>query len=280
MARRSLVALALVAGLTCYPREARANHGGDGILATALVVFLLADAGFLTYDTIVAAQNDHPATGACLAEAIVATPQVLLYTALVGDLGRGRETGIVASIATLPSFLAVHGVWGAATKKTDPGTLYGVSWAAGANLAFTLPAVSASTRGTLLDRTSGVLEMMATTPQIVVATTVATRESGSERAAWYALDGWAGVLFVHGAASTIVGQREEEPATPPPPPVPVTPDTPIAPDAPTPSGPLEIETPEKEAPPKPSGLLVPGSLRVRPMAVQGGAGFSIGAILW
>ncbi len=41
MARRSLVALALVAGLTCYPREARANHGGDGILATALVVFLL-----------------------------------------------------------------------------------------------------------------------------------------------------------------------------------------------------------------------------------------------
>jgi hypothetical protein len=230
--------------------DARAHDTGTEVLLAVLVV----DAAAVTYDTFVVASNERPLPGIAAAEAIVALPQVLAYGWLVEQMTRSKESlSPLVAVGAVPSFMMVHGVWGAASRRVDPGALYGASWAVGIDSALTVNAIGAARSPRLMGRSAGTVEMVLTAPQMAVATTeAAVTKDGEDRTGWLLLDGWAGALFVHGAASAVVGDPPREPAS----------------------------SHNGRAPRVPNGPFVDGSLRFAPMPVTGGAGVALRGVLW
>lgn len=100
--------------------------------------------------------------------------------------------------------MATHGIW-SLVPKDRPTYLYGFSWAIGANLTFTSGALGAAFGKRLGGTVFGFAEMAGTAPTIVVGISQLARETAPDKAAWIMLTSWSGALFVHGAASTVMG---------------------------------------------------------------------------
>ena len=215
--RRRLLANALVAVpaaaliLTAAP-EARAD-GTDGIGAAISGIILTGTTVLVTgtvftiHDVGALAQGQPPAIGWSIAESVLVVPQALLFDGLLGwQHANGERSGFLSALVLVPAAwtgaMSAHGIWSLASPNTDRGTVYGVSWALGANLAFTTGAV-----GALFDKRRtppaafGVLEVLGTTPTILVGAAQLLDPAGRDKGAWTALTAWSGALFVHGAAS-------------------------------------------------------------------------------
>jgi hypothetical protein len=305
--RRRVIAASLAA-LACTttlvsPREARADVADAfGIVLITLVV---TDLVFVAGNTVYVARAETPSKAWGTTEAIVGAPQAVIAgiaTPVVSASVRDKwAPPLISLTATFPTFMAVHGTWTATTSGVDPGALYGVSWATSANGMLTLAALGRATSGRLGGSSLGIVEMVATSPQMAVASVQAARPHGSDRAGWIALDAWAFALFVHGVASVVAGSDEGTslPAEPPPPPPlppppaaphspdsPITPDTPFAPPPPVrPGSPVTPDPPSTStsgrAPaPTSTGVLVPRSVGVAPLPIGGGAGIGVQGLLW
>ncbi|HEY8077309.1 MAG TPA: hypothetical protein VIF62_24455 [Labilithrix sp.] len=284
--RRAACAALACAALLAAP-DARASDGGVFLIVLGIAV---TDIAYVTIDSVYAASPERPPHEIAIVEAGVAAPQAVIGYGLTTFIGANEKASwgdaVSAGITTIPSFMLVHGVWGGTTKHADAGALYGVSWATGADAALTSAVVGRALSGHLGGTTFGVFEMIATAPQIAVATQQAATPSIGSKAGWIALDAWAGALFVHGVASAIAGEVTSPEVPPRVPPVP--PNGPLAPDGTTPSRPMQDGPPpprpdgSPEVPsgplapdPPPSGLVVPGSTMLAPMPVAGGGGIAI-----
>lgn len=201
-------------------REARADFIEDflkGVLVVTTVgaIGIGANVAFTAHDASLAIDNERPTTGWSIAETVLTPPQALLFNGgLVwaqasGDIQKSPGLHLLLIPATWTSQMATHGIWSLASNKVHPDDLYGVSWAIGANLAFTSGAVGAAVEKRLGGSTYGIIEMVAMTPTIIVGLSkVSARDD--EKEAWAALTAWSGVLFLHGLASTVQGFRDAD----------------------------------------------------------------------
>jgi hypothetical protein len=92
---------------------ARAERTGmEGLQALAYVAaaVVVVDVGLTAYDVVVAAKGELPAPGFCVAEMIVAAPQIPLALTLTRSGGDTRTVGYAAAAWT--TALVAHGVWG------------------------------------------------------------------------------------------------------------------------------------------------------------------------
>ncbi len=277
---RRAAAAALACATLCAAPDARAQEG----IVLVVAGIVLTDVTYVTIDTVYAARPTRPPHEIAIVEAGVATPQAVLGYGLTTFVGaRERDSwapAVSAGITTIPSFMLVHGVWGGATNRADAGALYGVSWATGADAALTSGAIGRAIAGHLGGTTFGELELVATVPQIAVATQQAATPSIGSTAGWIALDVWASALFVHGVASVVAGDVPEErlPSMPPAPNAPLAPDgapvpadRPLAPDGG--SAPSSFRGAQHVG-------IVAGSTALSPLAVGGGAGLAFSGALW
>ncbi|MDI1445594.1 hypothetical protein [Polyangium sp. 6x1] len=226
---RALVALPAAALALAVTTEARAGNSDDvgaaigGILITGGTI-LVTSTVFTIHDVGTVAQREPPAVGWSIAESVLVTPSALLLNTLLAieHGGEGTASNFLSALLVVPAAwtgaMSVHGIWSLAAPNTDRGTVYGVSWALGANLAFTTGAVSALFDD---DRTPpvafGILEMLGTAPTILVGASQLLGNDDRYRAPWAALTAWSGALFVHGGitlATAIARERREEPMTP------------------------------------------------------------------
>jgi hypothetical protein len=297
--RRHLVAgAALASTLFAYPREAQASGGVE--IAAVVVTIVLADLAFTIGNTVYVARNERPDKAWATAGAIVGGPQALVLSIgvpiITTSINDPAGTSLLVGLSSIPTFMTIYGAWGASTDTADPGALYGVSWATAGNGMFTLVDIANATNGKLGGRSLGVFEMVATAPQIAVASAQLAKPDLGSKAGWIALDAWAGVLFVHGVAATIVGGPGEELPPIPPEPPPPPPPNPIVPEpAPMPPGPFVPDdqdpgraVPPPPPPPPPHGrarplrrdAVVPGSLSVAPLTLPGGMGLSLRGALF
>jgi hypothetical protein len=261
--------------------------GGDSeTIATALITVAVVDIGAVAASTVYVAEGKRPDKTYALVEGIVGAPQALTGLVVTGAIASHESSGastISATLLTIPTFMTIHGLWGATTDTAESGALYGVSWAEAADTQLTTAALFS---GSNLNRSLGVLEVVATTPQIIVASTQAARKSVHDSSGWLAIDLWAGALFVHGVASIAFAKTPEEPPLPPPPPnPPPPPPQPIAPD----HGPLAPDDAPPPAPPPPPspqapdgkrGPIVPNTVHVGAMGLPGGVGLSLSGELF
>ncbi len=229
-----------------------------GVLGAGLVGLAVADVSLGVYEGVLAAHGQRPSTGVGIAEAVVFSPQAIVLGAaqavFAGSLpDREREIaglGLVP-VSALTYATLVHAVASEKLPTGRTGVLYGVSWAAGVDLALTLPALGSASDHRLFARSLGVMELALTAPQIGVASYGLVKD-GRNAAGWASLAGCSGALFVHGLFSVALPHREPPPDEPSPPP----------------------STPPPPAPPK-RPLLVPDSIDLGPAQVQGGAGIGV-----
>jgi hypothetical protein len=107
--------------------------------------------------------------------------------------------------------LATHGVWSLASPDENPVAQFGVSWAVGADLMLSTVVLSAAANKHMTGVGFGAVEMASTAPSIATGIYKLADPSQSEVGAWSALTAWSGVLFVHGAASFVMGLVEKSP---------------------------------------------------------------------
>jgi hypothetical protein len=254
--RGQAAALAIAASLAASaPRETRAS-GYEDLLAVLAVGVALTDLGFTTYDVVRAANREPPARGAAIAEAIVATPQAVIFAGAFGALLATKPTrDPITTLAILPPMwtgaLAAHGIWGAASDRVRPELLPALSLMIGTDATLSTFAIMHGVEGHVLPRHLGISAMVLTAPQIAVGVTAAVK-SERDRNAWIGAVGWSGAIFVHGLVSTILGGAPppEPPEPPPPPPVP-------------------------EKPP----LLVPASMQITPAVIPGAISTAPGVVM-
>ncbi len=264
--RKHLVAGAVLACTLAAPRPAQASNGVE--IAAVVVTLVVADLVFVGGDTVYAAQAERPDKTWATTSAIVGAPQTLILSIgtplIAANVNEPYGAPLAATLSTIPAFVTIYGAWGASSSTVDPGALYGVSWATAANGMFTLAALGHATQGRLGGRAFGIMEVIATTPQLAVASAQLAQPNLGSKAGWIGLEAWAGALFVHGVAAIVVGGNDDgppplpppEPPRNPPPPPPDMPPGPFVPDDPPKHGPIE-------------------SMRIAPMPVPGG--FVIGA---
>ncbi len=157
--------------LTLPVREARADFiedllKGALVVATVGAIGIGANVTFTVHDASVALDNKRPTTGWGIAETVLTPPQALLFNGgLVyaqgsGEIEKSPGYHFLLLPATWTSQMATHGIWSLASDKVHPHDLYGVSWAIGANLAFTSGAVGAAVEKRLGGSTYGIIEMV------------------------------------------------------------------------------------------------------------------------
>lgn len=230
---RALVTLPAAALTLAVATEARAD-GTDGIGAAVAGIFItgtsivVTGAVFTIHDVGTMSQGEPPALGWSIAESVLMTPSALLLDTLLA-MQHGKEgpgSNFSSALFLIPGAwtgaMSAHGIWSLAAPNTDRRTVYGVSWAIGANLAFTTGAVSALFNERRTPPVAfGILEMLGTTPTILVGASRLLGNDDRYRAPWAALTVWSGALFVHGGitlATAIVRGRREGPAVPEEPP--------------------------------------------------------------
>jgi hypothetical protein len=216
--RRLLFAILAVALVLAPARPARAGAAADIGRAIGIAlgggVILGADVVYTVHDASVAEKGERPSRGWSMSETFGATPQAIIANGfLVAGLASGESKGFAPVYFLLPSIwtsaLSTHGIWGVASKSVHPGTLFGASWAIGANLAFTSGALGAAFDDRLPGAPFGVVEMLGTTPTIAVGISRLVDPKGTDKGAWAALTAWSGALFVHGVASLVTGLQDK-----------------------------------------------------------------------
>jgi len=209
---RALLVFSAAALTLAAAPEARADYSDDignaiGTVLIAGTTVLVTGTIFTLHDIGSLAQGGPPARGWAIAETALMSPQTpYFHYWLVRDHASGERSGALSAFLFIPaawtSALSAHGIWWLASPNADPGTVLGVSWALGANLAFTTGAV-----GSLFHKRRvpplafGVLEMIGTTPTILVSAAQLVDPAGRDKEAWAGLTAWSGVLFLHGAAT-------------------------------------------------------------------------------
>jgi hypothetical protein len=213
----TLLALALVLA------PARRAQAGDmfediatAILATLVVggVVVGTDVAFTVHDAAVTASGEHSSKGWSVAETIVMTPQALAFNAGVvamaasGDMKKEAASAFLVIPAAWTGAMATHGMWSLASDKVNPGMLYGVSWAVGANLAFSSGAIASAFKKELPGLTFGVIEVVGTVPSLAVSASQLANPTVEPKAGWALLSVWSGALLVHGTASIVAGFKQ------------------------------------------------------------------------
>ena len=208
----------LGATLTFAP-DAHANSGLSGLDAVVWIIegCIVAGVGdlVLTGSDIVYLSNDRrPATGWSIAKVALGAPQVVLFSGVAAFAAAESGDRAALIFSTLASAytgsLTANGIWLLAQER-DPLSLYGFSWAIGANTAFTSAAIGTVVGQRWPGRVFGILEMAATAPSLVVGA-IRIADPTSERIAWGALMGWSGVLFTHGLVSALHKDKDSEDA--------------------------------------------------------------------
>jgi hypothetical protein len=232
---------------------------GEGVLTTQDLVplfiwstaFLLVDAGFGIYDGVRAGNGALPSRGVGIAQASVASLQVVtfdtLHVVLSVKKGDSPYLGGLVLLPGLANSLFIHGVWASQTPALPAGVPLGVSATVGFDTALTASILARAGTGHLSGRGMGVAQMVLTAPSIAAFAYEGARDP-SDKGAWAGLAAWSGAIFAHGLVSAIAG------ASAPPPP-------PAAPPA---------------APPEKPPLLVPASLHLGPVPMAGGGGVALG----
>jgi hypothetical protein len=202
--------------LTLAP-EAQANSGLSGfeIVGRVIVGCIVAGVGdlVLTGSDIVYLSNDRrPPIGWGIAKVALGAPQAVFYDGLAGytaAINGDRDVLIVSTFAgAYTGSLTANGIWSLAQDR-DPLSLYGFSWAIGANTAFTSAAIGTLVGRSWPGRAFGILEMVATAPSLAVGA-IRMADPTSERIAWGAIMGWSGVLFTHGLVSALHKDKNDD----------------------------------------------------------------------
>jgi hypothetical protein len=266
--RRALGGLVGMGIVTTAAAPAHALDQFDRYFIAGVVISLIPDVTFATYDIVVASKGELPSHGWSVAETALTVPQTSFgYIASVALQGKGNDensaTQVLVLIPTIGvSILSTHGIWSTATTNVRSSVLAGTSAAVGADAALTTGVLTRTFTGHLSSRAVGITGMVFTAPQVAVASYLGAT-SPSSRAGWIALSAWSGGLFLHGLASAIAGNHNE---SPPPAPAPAPPAPPLSPALPPGQAPSPAPTAPSARPP----LLVPGSLRMGPMIVSDG----------
>ncbi|HRI68407.1 MAG TPA: hypothetical protein PK156_29465, partial [Polyangium sp.] len=98
-----------------------------------------------------------------------------------------------------------------ASERTSIDGQYGLSWAIGANLTFTVGAVSGAIGKRLPGPVFGIMEMIGTAPSIAVGLYQSIGHPDADRHAWIALTAWSSALFMHGLLSTAIPTPRDRP---------------------------------------------------------------------
>jgi hypothetical protein len=208
----------LGAALTFAP-DANAGSGFSGLdtVGNILIGCIVLGGGDLILtgsDIVYLSSGRRPATGWSITKVALGAPQVVLYSGVAAFAAAqsGDKTALI--FATLASAytgsLTANGIWLLAQER-DPLSIYGFSWAIGANTAFTSAAIGTVVGKKWPGRAFGIVEMVATAPSLVVGA-IRIADPKSEYVAWGALMGWSGVLFTHGLVSALHKDRYEREA--------------------------------------------------------------------
>jgi len=181
---------------------------------------LVVDVTFTIHDASLQWQDKRQSTGWAIAETVLTLPQVgVLNYGLIWAHSKGDDDDVLAmdALAVVPAIwtsqLATHGIWSLASDKVRLDDLYGVSWAIGANLTFTMGAVSGIFGKRLGGPLLGIMEMVGTTPSIAVGLYRSFGRVDADQPAWIALTAWSGALWLHGLASTIIKTPKKKPSS-------------------------------------------------------------------
>jgi len=197
--------------------DAHANSGLSGLEAVVTliggcIVLGVGDLVLTGSDLVYLPNGRRPAIGWSITKAVIGVPQALFYNGILASSAASGDSSGTLIFGTFASAyttsLAVNGIWLLASDR-DPSSLYGLSWAIGANTAFTSAAV-----GTIIGKkwpgtSFGFFEMVAMAPTLTVGA-VRLADPTSERLAWGVLMGWSGVLFTHGLVSVIHGDSTKK----------------------------------------------------------------------
>ena len=176
-----------------------------------MAVPLLGDAVFTVYDGV-AAGSDERSNGWLITQSIFTTPQAVFLGLGPHFVGPDElPLGIQIWLTQLSAF----SIYGLASPRVSMPTLYGISWALGADLAITNQVAALSLQRRFSPPTQAITSIVASVPQLVVAGyALASPDSvPRQRAAVLALGGWSSALLLHGAAS-LVWYRPAPPVKP------------------------------------------------------------------
>lgn len=218
LSRRLLVPLVVVALVVLSPRNVRA----DGAATTAAAVYLGiaivlglgvvgGDATFTIHDAITAGDPKPAAKSWTLGESLFTAPQSIYYNGALawvhgsGNIDESPLLNLLILPATWANQMTTHGIWSHSLEMEKPSHLYGMSWAIGANLAFTSGALGGAFGKRLGGTVYGLSEMAGTAPTIIVGLWQLTKDTQPNPGSWTALTVWSSALFLHGATSTVVG---------------------------------------------------------------------------
>lgn len=218
---RWLGAIAISTALTTLTPE---GHAGDRLEGIGTAIVITMAAGVLGVgnvvvsipDLVYVAKGQPQPTALAVTKIVLCAPQTLFYHGIASYFA--SELSDIEAITLLPTLM---GAWtGAMTTSAiwslnddiDPASLYGISWAIGANSAFTAAAFGTFfSKRPAYSKKFGIAEMVMMTPSIAVSALRLTDPTAS-RGAWAALGGWSGLLFVHGLVTTVRGGKGEEEA--------------------------------------------------------------------
>ena len=133
------------------PAPPRGEGSSGGVVAFGVGIFALGltDVGFAAYGAVKAARGERPAMGAGIAEILIAAPQAIGFNGVqvfVATELADREPGMAAFVLLpgVTNALVLHGALNSTPLAGSPVAIYGLSWAAGFDTAFTLPAIGAA----------------------------------------------------------------------------------------------------------------------------------------
>lgn len=186
------------------------------VLNTVFAVAVLGVTAITITDLVFSIGGERQPKEWAITKIWVCAPQTVLYHGLSFGFSYGDEERI-AALTTLmgasTGAMTTSGIWSLA-DDIDPASLYGISWAIGANTAFTSMALGdlfGSRRRRM--RALGIVEMASMVPTMAVSAFRLT-DPTSSRPAWGALAGWSGLLFVHGLVATVVEKKRSGPTEP------------------------------------------------------------------
>ena len=202
-ARRLAMAASLwLAGLLTA-QTAAADDDGEmvalGVMGSALVV---SDVAFLVRDIAMLATGSEAELGVSIAEAAVATPQVLFLNVGLGFVAQDRygyETVPLVLPTSMITALMVHGYWSALAPDTDPGRLFGASTVIGIDAAWVSLAVSQAAGGQLPMREIAPWIVGTTAPGLALSIRQAVVDEPF-RSGWLATAAGSGLLVAYGVA--------------------------------------------------------------------------------
>ncbi len=283
MRRLASVGPALALAACLLPREARAEDQeeafGTALAASLGIMALAADIAFTSYTAVTVSELEEPAQSWMIAQTAVGGASALVMNGLGLGLAAEdrREEGY--ELATLPvsiwtGGIAVFGAWSLAEPaETDLRARLGLSFVAGANLAFTTLAIGAHFDERPTPFYIAIPELALMAPHCVLTAIKAT-EDEENGTAWAALSVWSGLLTTH-AVINLVARAVDGAAVPVPEPTPIS--TPAVPAVPDPYY-IDPGAPVEEVPPVPPVEEVRPPLVV-PAAIPGGASLGPGFMM-